>query len=505
MARTPRRLQRVRAAVLAGVNVLILVHLWAYYGLGLRGVGSIDFQEFFRSFLARGVVNAGALFTAGVLLASLVVGRAFCGWGCHFGAFQELCRALLVRLGLRPAVTHSGWTAVLPAVVLGYWFLWPPVARWLAAGLPPLSLDPGATAIWELLPGPVVAVATFLVNGLALTLFFGTRAFCRLLCPWGLLLKPLNAVAAGGVARVGACIGCGGCVRACAMGIDVQGYVEREGRVTAADCIRCLECVSACPVEAIGWRFARPAPRGFRTRRAVGRRLRAHEHALLVGGAAATLPWVVHLGGTSPLLATALGAAVGIGAVTVARLAREPEVRLGRWTLKDGTWRPGGVAVAACVAAAALAILVAGAPRAGAWLGGRLLAAGVPRLALVPLRAAAILSPGDPALALSTSVAHAQRGDVARSLAEAERAARLAPESVAVRRTLAVLYRRSGRTEDAVTASRRAAALAPTDRAVWTDLCRLYLDLGRRADAEACGREAVRRGVFPPAGAPGAG
>ena len=52
--------------------------------------------------LQRGELNAGFVFFALALLATLVFGRFVCGWGCHVVALQDLCGWLLKKCGLRP-------------------------------------------------------------------------------------------------------------------------------------------------------------------------------------------------------------------------------------------------------------------------------------------------------------------------------------------------------------------------------------------------------------------
>jgi len=147
-------IQRARHGVQIAVYALIGLHPYAFYGAGARGVGSVGFEEFFRTFLGRGVLNAGALLVAATLLATVAMGRVFCGWACHFGALQELCHAILKRTGLRPGVIDAAWMRPVPVFVLAWYFLWPSLAAWYR-GVPAFSLDLGCTPIWEVLPGPL--------------------------------------------------------------------------------------------------------------------------------------------------------------------------------------------------------------------------------------------------------------------------------------------------------------------------------------------------------------
>ncbi len=75
------------------------------------------------------VVNAGLIFFAITILSTLILGRWFCGWACHLVALQDLSRAFLIRIGLRPRPLRSRWMALMPIVAAGYMFLWPVVYR----------------------------------------------------------------------------------------------------------------------------------------------------------------------------------------------------------------------------------------------------------------------------------------------------------------------------------------------------------------------------------------
>ena len=81
-------IQKLRISFLISVHILILLHIF-YWGDNI--VGSIDFQEFFHSFIKHGIINAGVLLVIFSFLFTLIFGRFFCGWACHFGAIQEFC------------------------------------------------------------------------------------------------------------------------------------------------------------------------------------------------------------------------------------------------------------------------------------------------------------------------------------------------------------------------------------------------------------------------------
>ena len=65
---------------------------------GSDTVGSVDFQEFFHFFIKYGIINAGSILVLIAFGTTLIFGRFFCGWACHFGAIQELSWWILDKL-----------------------------------------------------------------------------------------------------------------------------------------------------------------------------------------------------------------------------------------------------------------------------------------------------------------------------------------------------------------------------------------------------------------------
>jgi hypothetical protein len=50
--------------------------------------------------LQNGAVNAGFIFFTLAILATIIVGRFICGWGCHIVALQDFCAWLMKMFGL---------------------------------------------------------------------------------------------------------------------------------------------------------------------------------------------------------------------------------------------------------------------------------------------------------------------------------------------------------------------------------------------------------------------
>jgi len=196
---------------------------------------------------------------AGVLLVTLLLRRAFCGWVCPIGAISEWVQAGARRLGVKPVqVPHrlDRGLALLKYVVLALilWF------TWRTGELMFRGYDP----CWALLGrhGDDITAWAYVVSGAILVASVAVLVpFCRWLCPLAAVFHPFSRF---GLARIKIdrenCVSCGKCARICPMGIPV----DRADQVTAARCTSCLECVSVCPREergAIGWGPPGPASR----------------------------------------------------------------------------------------------------------------------------------------------------------------------------------------------------------------------------------------------------
>ena len=99
-----------RAAVLIGIHVAIAAHATHFLIAG-QTLSPVEPSESMYA-LELGYVNAGFVFFAVALLATLIFGRFFCGWGCHLVALQDLCGWMMKRIGIRPRPFRSLRTAV---------------------------------------------------------------------------------------------------------------------------------------------------------------------------------------------------------------------------------------------------------------------------------------------------------------------------------------------------------------------------------------------------------
>jgi ferredoxin-type protein NapH len=187
-----------------------------------------------------------------VLLAGVLVGRLLCGWVCPFGLLQDLLHKI-------PSIkiTMPHWTVYAKYVLLFLMVLLTPYLWGESTLLSFCRICPAATLQVSL---PTVISTGFssfqmatlvrwsvLVAILALAVV-SARSFCKVLCPLGALLAPLNYLSFWAIkAPRETCLDCKKCDRACSMDIQPSVRIARNVPVNRdAECIVCHECQTAC-------------------------------------------------------------------------------------------------------------------------------------------------------------------------------------------------------------------------------------------------------------------
>ena len=226
--------------------------------------------------------------TVVALAAAFVGGAVFCGWICPTGTLQEWAGWLARRLP-RLSDERRGRVLALAAwiAVVAAWLI---VAHRVFSARRPI-LEDSATlwagalsvlvALMLLAPRHAPALRRFRALSLSLILVaslagvsifspvhfifmnvqdwasllsaavivgagaFVARAWCRCLCPFGLVCGWAARHAVFRIEKLPACNGCGTCARVC----EVQAV--RNGEIEVTSCIACMKCVDHCPGQAL--------------------------------------------------------------------------------------------------------------------------------------------------------------------------------------------------------------------------------------------------------------
>jgi polyferredoxin len=231
------------AALVAGVRLargisLTGIEKYCPFG-GIETAWSLVTRRSFSC--AAGELNV-ALFVA-LLALALLARKAFCSWVCPVGTVSEwlavLARRMRLRLPLKPPrrVDRGLRWLRLPVLLVILFFTWR-TGELVFRGYDPyyilFSAHGHDVKLWSY---------GILAGVLALAILV-PMAWCRYLCPLGVILWPFSAIGRLRLSRSeSACTGCGACDRACPHGIEVAGSLE----VRSGECTLCLECAEVCP------------------------------------------------------------------------------------------------------------------------------------------------------------------------------------------------------------------------------------------------------------------
>jgi ferredoxin-type protein NapH len=203
----------------------------------------------------------------------LLLNKAWCGYICPLGTFQDWITALRQRLGIR--YSEYRWNTrrriqSIKYILLALLILIPIGISNSLFGLgklpeglsmPFCRICPGRMLIplftgdysqfyldFSSISGLIITGLGIIVLGLFLVGAFVKKRFFCYFCPFSALHYLFSKAAALKLIKEGdKCTRCGDCYRACDMDIpEIADEVELKNLVTE-DCTLCLKCVAACP------------------------------------------------------------------------------------------------------------------------------------------------------------------------------------------------------------------------------------------------------------------
>jgi polyferredoxin/tetratricopeptide (TPR) repeat protein len=252
---------RWRAGALLLLNLLMVAHVIQWWITG-RTVSPIEPSEAMHT-LQRGAINAGFIFFSLAILATMIFGRFVCGWGCHILALQDFCGWLLKKMGVTPKPFRSRLLIYVPLIAALYMFVWPTAYRFFVRSegeplIPAFTNHLVTTNFWETFPPVAVAIPFLLICGFATVYFLGQKGFCTYACPYGGFFGLADKLAPGKIRVTDACNQCGHCTATCTSNVLVHQEVRDFRMVVDPGCMKCLDCISVCPNDALYFGFGKP-------------------------------------------------------------------------------------------------------------------------------------------------------------------------------------------------------------------------------------------------------
>lgn len=499
-----------RAGALITVHILVAAHI-IHWLTAKKTISPVEPSESMYT-LNNGHLNAGFIFFILAILSTILLGRFFCGWACHVVAYQDFCAWLMKKIGIKPKPFRSRLLILAPLALAIYMFIWPTVFRlWVGAPAPHLTNEIITTEFWKTFPGPIVAALTFLICGFVIVYFLGAKGFCTYGCPYGGFFGLVDPVAVGRIRVTDACEHCGHCTAVCTSNVKVHEEVALFGMVVDPGCMKCMDCVSVCPNDALYWGIGKPAigTKPSSPRKPANYDFALWEELLMVAIGLWGLYTFRGLYGHIPLLmAMGMSAIFAYVVMKLIRIVRDSNVRLQNLTLKHG----GNLTVSGKVFVASMAMVLALTAHSSAvqWEGSRgqrLFAdLNIAGTQLAPGKTWWTQATSDQREQLDRAIVHFDRADrwgflstdifldeLARSyyardqrdLAEktVRRMIDLYPKNPIPLVRLADLQERAGKFDEAESTYKKAVEISPTSEQARSSLCQLLASRGRTKEA----------------------
>ena len=227
-----------------------------------------------------------------LVLSSILLGKFTCGWICPFGFIQDTVSGVMSKIqpdkmkikqetentlrygaiiiiffsltlaffvGVYPLIRGSGYNINIGPFSLGLWSQLDPY-NFLFSIIPQLIRDHVINVdygIWNFMAENPLFIVQIIFSILVIFVFpyWISRVYCRFLCPTGACMGYIAKYGFLGLKRDPVhCKKCRKCEDACPMNVPILKLEFKRIRHNA--CVLCLECVAACPEDALKIAFS---------------------------------------------------------------------------------------------------------------------------------------------------------------------------------------------------------------------------------------------------------
>ena len=203
------------------------------------------------------IMNGSFIVFLTMFIASMFLGRVWCGYLCPAGGLQECCGMI----NDKPA--KQGWRNNIKYVVWSIWMI--AIVITFILGRNDVTIDffymtdhgISVTEIYNY----VIYYGVLLVLVLP-TMIHGKRGACHYICwmaPFMVIGSSIGRFLHLPQLHVEAdrekCISCKRCNKVCPMGLDVESMVQSGTNHKCSECIQCGACIDECPKGAVKYRI----------------------------------------------------------------------------------------------------------------------------------------------------------------------------------------------------------------------------------------------------------